>query len=95
MSISSNIQYPHDSIEVIPVEVSAGGARITTGVQIGLLPTGTSRAGITWTEPVTAGNRFGYWNDGTLDPGVYEVWAKVDAANDEVPLIPCGIITLY
>jgi hypothetical protein len=92
--ISSNTQFPAGSIELLGVDVLAGPTRVTAGVQLGLLSEGTPRDQITWQTPTVIGQRWGLLLDGLRAPGIYEVWAKL-TASPEIPLIPCGTITLY
>lgn len=94
MSYASNTQYPKESVELVGVEVTSAGARVLTGVALGLLPDGDERDTIVWETPTQIGQRWGLLLNGTRTAGKYEVWAKV-TTTDEVAWISGGVITLY
>lgn len=86
--------YPKQSVDLLEIIVTSGGARITDDLEAALVPKGTDRSTAVFSDCETVDGRFGMVLPGTLEAGQYEVWAKFTDVTLR-PWIPCGTVELY
>jgi hypothetical protein len=84
------MRYERESIEFQPITVTVDGAVVTTGVTFAITPNGTRP--LAYSTPTMLGGKAGVMVQG-LQPGVYNVWAKV-ASTPETVVVNCGPIVV-
>ena len=84
------MRYERESIEFQPITVTVDGAPVTTGVTFSIAPNGERPD--TYTAPAAVAGKVGVIVQG-LQPGIYNIWAKV-ASTPETVVINCGRIAI-
>lgn len=83
-------RYERESTEFQPVTVTVDGTAVTSGVTLAI--TASGQRPVTYAAPVTIDGKAGVMVQG-LQPGAYNVWAKVDSTPETV-VINCGSILI-
>lgn len=78
--------YERETVDFQPVNVTVGGAPVTAGVSLCVVPEDQRPAA--FSPAVVRGPTLGVVIAG-MSPGTYDVYAKV-AAGADVPVIKCG-----
>ena len=85
-----NDLYPSQTVEYVPIPVTADGAVVTTGVAYSVVP--NLKPPGAWTAAVLVNNQTCWLLTG-LTPGTYRKWAQVTAGT-EIAVIDCGTLTV-
>lgn len=83
-------RYERESTEFQPITITVDGAPATDGVTFAITPSG--QRPVTYAAPVTIDGKAGVMVQG-LEPGAYNVWARVDCTPESV-VINCGSILI-
>jgi hypothetical protein len=82
--------YPSQTVEYVPIPITAAGSPVTTGVAFSVVPNGQPPA--TWTPAVLVNNQT-CWLLSGLTPGLYRKWGQVTAGT-ETAVVDCGTLTV-
>lgn len=86
--MTAPVTYPQETKEFQPIRVKVDGVEVTEGVEIAVLPTNT-RPEDEWIAAVLLTNgHLGFLID-DMEPGIWNVWARV-TTDDELVVLHCG-----
>jgi len=81
---------PHETNELLPLEVTVDGVETITGVKYAIVPD-TERP-VTWASAVVVGSNIAARING-LTAGRYRIWTQT-TANSEIAIIDNGVLFL-
>ena len=84
-------EYPRESVEWQPINITVDGTPVLTGVQVAVVPAGVRPAA--WTTPTTLAGKLGVMLTG-LTLGLYDIWVQVNGYAPETPVVFAGSVRI-
>lgn len=84
--------YPRETVEFQPITVTVNGTAVTTDVDFAVVASSARPLVADWVAAYTLEGKIGVLID-TMDPGTYEVWARVTSF-PETPVLQAGQIII-